>query len=218
MSGTDVDWITVVANALTSGAGAGLVTWLVQRGIGHALEVSLQTRKQEFERELEEQRQAALAALERFKAQLTLDAELGRQVAAARIKALASILQITDELIDCCSRAESFGGGEESDAEATNAMDRGPEALAELSTAVQRSTHLFPQDAADRLARLVQVFPPAWWGACNVGDPRRFGPAAEEMQAAHRAIDEFARGQLGIAGHVDEARKLGEGAKEGTDR
>jgi hypothetical protein len=91
-----------ILSALVTGVGA---TWFAKRAIDHALtraladrraafELSILERQQAFTRELQAQTQAAQQSLEGFKAQLTLGAEIRRQVASRKIDVLEKAIAL----------------------------------------------------------------------------------------------------------------------------
>jgi hypothetical protein len=103
-------WSIVLTSVLSSGAAIAVFSWVAQRVFEHALsrsladrraafETSLEERRQSFSRELETQRQAAQQALEGFKAQLTLEAEVRRQAAAKKVEMLLRMVGLANSLI-----------------------------------------------------------------------------------------------------------------------
>src|SRR5580692_9896843 len=91
-----MDVTTVLVSALSSGAAATVGSYIVQRGIGHAFDLHIEDKRAGFARDLESQRQAAQLALEGFKSQLTLEAEVRRQAAGKKVEALLTIAAIVD--------------------------------------------------------------------------------------------------------------------------
>jgi hypothetical protein len=165
-----------------------------------ALAKELEKEKHTFAKELEREKQEAAHALELFKAQLSLSAELRRQVATARVKAAGAIVQKATAVLSC------FGAAQYSDAAkilgtlpAEEPAFRLPDLLLEQSTIIRDSAHLFPTAVAARFGAYAQAISElAGKSQTSPRASRAYEEAFPRVKLACEQISALAREQLGV--------------------
>jgi hypothetical protein len=153
----------------------------------------LEKERQAFARELEQTRNAAARALEQFKTELTLGAELRRQVAAARVKAVGEILQKSTELLFAFW---GMGGTGDMDGEEETPTKDFWTLSGEYHGLIRQNSHLFSRPVVKEfLDRWGQMTDSAS-AVKRAGSDDVFPDELPKVQTASDKISDLAREQL----------------------
>ena len=144
--------------------------------------LELEAKREAFARELETQRRAAAREIEEFKAELTMAAEIRRQVAAERVKAVMTLVKEGEPLIRVVmnSSKKDFNLSTEVSLKIFDFMAR-----------VRELAHLFEADVAEKL----------YWYASQMMAARESTDhykASKLARDAYTALIELVRAQLGV--------------------
>jgi hypothetical protein len=152
----------------------------------------MEEKRAAFARELERERQEAARSLEQFRAELSLDAEMRRQVAASRVKVLGAIVERAREMqwgFENLRHPEDEGPDEKS-------FDK---ARRELITLVRDNTHLFSDAQALLLENHVQEMIGAINGSLKRGDGHSLNEASDRVDVICKDLRAIARDHLGLS-------------------
>jgi hypothetical protein len=142
-----------VQQAFASIVGSVAVVAALWKVVGYALDTAvkqraaleLADRKEAFDQSLEDSKQAAQRMLEQYKAQLTLDAEVRKQVAARKVDLLLRVVSLGQPLVVKLLAPRP-----------SNSLPYDPDALQEYFDAVRAVQPVVSKDVASRLIKIAQ--------------------------------------------------------------
>jgi hypothetical protein len=179
-----------IAPTLTGVLVSGIWAWLAQRG------------RQAFEQRMAAEGRVAEAALEALKAELTFNAEVRRQVAAARVRAVGLLVEKGVQILECVGNVTRPHPDEHEEA-----LDKFPQLRAEFLAIFGQSKHLFPHTVVDEFSEYIREILDAWSVAKRNMTQDAFGSAYDHIRTVSEKMFKFARKQIG----VDESSTDGRG-------
>ena len=156
-----------------------------------SLGLELESRRQDFARELEHERGAAARALEQFKAELSLQAEMRRQVAARKVEAVVEIVSLGEILSRGFSRMPS--GREDHAADLLRDVTVYARKVRDSAFLFESATAEGLRSYADRMLEASSIW-------------EKGIPGAEEVaKTAYTSMLGLVQGELGVSGQARSA-------------